>query len=141
MNENRSNSQAKSDYELACKCDSEGRESEAVGHYESALRSLSSLSLEDQRGLLLGLGSTYRCLGRYDESLQVFDRALEMFPAGREYSTFRALTKFNLGRSNECIEDLLNLLIDTTNDEGIRKYGRALRFYADKLDQTWTDPT
>jgi tetratricopeptide (TPR) repeat protein len=141
MTEKSPNSQAKIQYDLACKCDSEGREQEAVQHYELALRQLSSLSDDDQRGLLLGLGSTYRCLGRYHESLATFDRAIEMFPDRREYLTFRALTKYNLGRASECIEDLLNLLVDTTKDEGILNYHRALRFYADKLDQTWTDPT
>lgn len=35
------------------------------------------------------------------------------------------------------IHDLLGLEADTSRDEGIRRYERAIRFYSDKLDQTW----
>ncbi len=132
---------AKVAYERACEHDSEGRESAAVVEYEVALPLIDTLTEEDQRGLLLGLGSTYRCLGRYEESLALFNQAIGRFPDAKEYPAFRALTKFNLGDNKAAVEDLLILLLDTTVDANILKYERPLRFYSDKLDQTWTDPT
>jgi hypothetical protein len=35
------------------------------------------------------------------------------------------------------MELLLNSLADTSADEGILRYRRAIKFYADKLEQTW----
>ncbi len=45
---------------------------------------------------------------------------------------------YNLGRHTEAMELLLINLSDTTSDPAISEYGKAIRFYADKLDQTWT---
>jgi hypothetical protein len=37
----------------------------------------------------------------------------------------------------KAMEILLNSIADTWSDEGILRYRRAIRFYSDKLDQTW----
>jgi tetratricopeptide (TPR) repeat protein len=122
-------------YQMAWTCDSMGKESEAVPFYEQAI---ANGLREGRAGAMLGLGSTYRCLGEYEKSLSVFDQALKEFPDNRSLKAFRALTLFNLGQSEESVGQLLILLLDTTNDESIKSYDRALRFYSDKLNETWT---
>jgi tetratricopeptide (TPR) repeat protein len=124
-------------YQMAWTHDSLGQESQAVSYYERALEY--GLKGEDLRGALLGLGSTYRCLGEYVKSKAIFDQAIEQFPADRSFVVFRSLTQYNLGFHKEAVGDLLLQLLDTTADSQIKMYDRALRFYADKLDQTWTD--
>ncbi len=112
-----------------------GKESDAVPYYVKAIAN--GLSGEDRQGAMLGLGSTYRCLGEYVKSLEVFDQALVEFPEDRAIKVFRALTLHNLGRSEKSIEELLVLLLETSNDPSIKLYEQALRFYSDKLSQTW----
>lgn len=121
-------------YQMAWTCDSMGRESEAVPFYETAI---ANGLKEDRSGAMLGLGSTFRCLGEYEKSLKVFDQAVKEFPGNRSLKVFRALTLYNLGQSEEAVSQLLIQLLDTTKDESIKSYERALRFYSDKLSETW----
>jgi hypothetical protein len=44
---------------------------------------------------------------------------------------------YNIGEYSKAMEILLNSLANTSKDEGILRYQRAIRFYSDKLDQTW----
>lgn len=121
-------------YQIAWTYDSLGQEGKAVPFYEAAL--VNGL-VDDRRGAFLGLGSTYRCLGDYQKSLTVFDRAIGEFPDDRALQVFRALTLYNLGVYDKSVEVLLTQLLDTTNDADIKSYDRALRFYKDKLDDKW----
>lgn len=121
-------------YQIAWTCDSMGKESEAAPYYEKAI---ANGLLEDRKGCFLGLGSTYRCLGEYEKSLKVFDQSIKEFPEDRSLKVFRALTLYNLGKAEESVGQLLIQLIDTTSDESIKSYDGALRFYSDKLNETW----
>jgi tetratricopeptide (TPR) repeat protein len=111
-----------------------GLESEAVAYYE---RALGNGLVHERASALLGLGSTYRCLGEYEKSLRTFDQAIAEFPENRSFRVFRAMTLFNLGRHEDSVSQLLLQLLDTTSDDSIKSYDRALRFYHDKLSQTW----
>jgi len=122
-------------YQVACTYDFLGSESEAVPFYERALEN--GIKGESRRGAFLGLGSTYRCLGEYERSKEVLDRAIEEFPDDRSLKIFSALTLYNLGQQDKCVEAILTQLLDTTSDALIKSYDRALRFYSDKLEQTW----
>lgn len=122
-------------YQAGWTCDYMGKESDAVPYYEKAIEN--GLSGDDLRGALLGLGSTYRCLGEYDKSLSIFDKAVAEFPEDRSLKTFRSLTLYNLGKFQDSVGDLLTQLLDTTSDENIKSYEKALRFYSDKLDEVW----
>lgn len=122
-------------YQVAWTYDVLGNESEAVSFYEKAIAS--GLLGDDLKGAMLGLGSTYRCLGKYDKSLVVFDKAIEEFPEDRSLKTFRALTLYNLGQYQEAVVNLLVQLLDTTGDENIKTYEEALRLYSGKLDEIW----
>ncbi len=121
-------------YLMASLCDQRGQERRAVPFYRLALAAREELSEEDLAGAYLGLGSTYRVLGEYEDSRRVLREGLERFPANRALSTFLTLTLYNLGEHREATSTLLKNLVETTGDPDIRDYGRALAFYADRLD-------
>jgi tetratricopeptide (TPR) repeat protein len=115
--------------------DSMGFEEEAVAHYEAAIAG--ELSDEELRSALLGLGSTYRTLGRDEESDRTFRRGIERFPDFLPLRVFHALTAYNLGRSRESVEQLVKVLLESTSDPAILRYRRSLSAYAEDLDRSW----
>lgn len=122
-------------YQCACSFDLLGEESKAVPFYEKSIQlGLSSKELE---GALLGLGSTYRTLGEYEKSKIIFLKGIESFPNNRAIQTFYSMTLYNLNEYREAMELLLKCLIDTTTDDELLKYEKAINFYSDKLDEIW----
>jgi tetratricopeptide (TPR) repeat protein len=126
---------ARLNYQCAWVCDLRGQERTAVPFYERAIRG--GLAGEDLRGALLGLGSTYRCLGKYRDAAAVLRRGLRAFPEAREFSVFLALVQYNMNQPAAAMESLLRALAETTGDPGLRRYQWALLYYADKLDRKW----
>jgi tetratricopeptide (TPR) repeat protein len=122
-------------YECGATHDKLGRETEAIPFYELAIEQ--GLSGDLLRGALLGLGSSYRCIGEYEKAAEVLRRGVATFPDGREFETFLAMALHNLGRYDQAMEILLRNLAETSSNERILSYRRAILFYADKLDQTW----
>lgn len=112
-----------------------GLERDAIPFYEKAVQI--GLTGEDLQGALLGMGSTYRCIGEYQKAFETFQRAVELFPERHEFRVFLAMTHYNLGQMAKAMELLLNSLAETSKDEGVKAYKDAIQFYADKLDQTW----
>jgi tetratricopeptide (TPR) repeat protein len=123
-------------YHAAWAHDARGLEAQAVPLYERAL----DLGLEgdDARGALLGLGSTYRTLGRYDEAERVLSSGITDHPGERDIEVFYAMALYNAGKPKDACELLLRLLADTTSDPSISAYRRAILLYAHDLDRTWT---
>lgn len=123
-------------YQLAWIHDVMGLEKEAVPYYLKALEL--GLSGEERKGALLGLGSTYRTLGMYEESKKVFINAINEFPDQREFQVFYAMVLYNLKEYDKAMEIMLKQISETSDDEGIQRYKRAISFYSNKLDQVWT---
>lgn len=122
-------------YQCAWSFDLLGVEIQAVPYYEKGIQlGLSSEELEDA---LLGLGSTYRTLGEYEKSKDTFLKAIELFPDNRAIQTFYSMTLYNLSEHSKAMEILLNCLVDTTTDEKIERYKKAINFYANQLDNIW----
>ncbi|MGI1820584.1 tetratricopeptide repeat protein [Exiguobacterium sp. TRN 1102] len=115
--------------------DSLGEESQAVPHYERAIRL--GLTGEELAESYLGLGSTYRALGRYAEAEQLFKEAIEQFPNHGALKVFQAMTHYNVGRHEEATGTLLELLASPKADESIARYRRAIAFYARNLNETY----
>ena len=122
-------------YQCAWIHDLLGLEREAIPFYEKAVET--GISGDDLKSALLGIGSTYRCIGEYQKSIDTFQQALSLFPDSHEFNVFLAMAYYNIGEYAKAMELLLNSLADTSSDEGILRYQRAIRFYSDKLDQTW----
>ncbi|KPN96213.1 tetratricopeptide repeat protein [Lysinibacillus sp. ZYM-1] len=134
VNENPEN--AHYQYQCAWTFDSLGKEKEAVPHYEKAIQ----LRLEPNIlvDAYLGLGSTYRTLGLYKQAKQTFEQAIQEFPEAEHVKVFYAMTLYNLGEHAKSMETLLNTLLRTTHHQGIQDYKRAIHYYGNKLDQTWS---
>ncbi|MEC0171385.1 tetratricopeptide repeat protein [Paenibacillus graminis] len=122
-------------YQLAWTHDVLGLEREAVPYYERSL--LLGLPSEQRMGALLGLGSTYRTLGEYARSKEVLEQGVREFPQQKEFQAFLAMTLHNLGEHMEAMKLLLTLLAETSSDEGIGSYRKAILYYSDKLEQVW----
>ncbi|MEK4349856.1 tetratricopeptide repeat protein [Paenibacillus sp. FSL R5-0475] len=112
-----------------------GLEREAVPYYEKSLTL--GLSTEQRVGALLGLGSTYRTLGEYENSKAILEQAIQEYPENKEFPVFLAMTLHNLGDHSLAMGMLLKLLAETSADEGIRSYSKAISYYSDKLGQVW----
>ncbi|WP_282173106.1 tetratricopeptide repeat protein [Cytobacillus firmus] len=122
-------------YQCAWSFDLIGEESEAVHFYEKAIKL--GLPSKELKGALIGLGSTYRTLGEYEKSRNIFLKGIESFPDNRAIKTFYSMTLYNLNEHSKAMELLLNCLIDSTTDVEISKYRKAISFYSNKLDETW----
>jgi len=117
--------------------DSLGEEHAAVPYYERAL----ALGLigEERLQAYVGLGSTYRVIGQFQEASDVLDRALLEFPDAHVLHAFLAMTEYNLGQADRAVGRLLKTLATTSSDTSIQTFDRALRYYADHLDEIVTD--
>ncbi|UYP09616.1 tetratricopeptide repeat protein [Priestia megaterium] len=122
-------------YQCAWSFDILGEEEKAVSFYENAIKI--GLPSKDMEGAVLGLGSTYRALGEYEKSKDIFVKGTELFPDNHVIKVFYSMTLYNLKEHSKAMELILKCLINTTNDNEILSYKRALNFYSDKLDQTW----
>lgn len=122
-------------YHYAWLCDNMERETEARPKYEKALEL--GLNGEDLKGCYLGLGSTYRCIGEYEKSIALFDKAINEFPTNNEYKVFKAMALYNVDKHKEAMYLLLNVIAATSNDKGIQEYQKAIAYYSDKLDKKY----
>lgn len=122
-------------YHIAWTHDALGKETDAAPAYEKAIAL--GLSGENLEGALLGLGSTYRCLGDYQNSKRVFAQAMQTFPNNGAFKVFNALTEYNLHNHSEAMYLLIMELVKSSNDPSIQKYAHVLEFYSDKLDQNF----
>jgi tetratricopeptide (TPR) repeat protein len=122
-------------YQTACVHDFLGFEREAVPFYLAAIQN--GLSGDDLRCAYLGLGSTYRTLGMYEESKKTFLGGLQQFPAATEIKVFLAMTQYNLAEYHIAVASLLNIIADTTADSETKSYARAIREYSENLDRVW----
>ncbi|MFE9251583.1 tetratricopeptide repeat protein [Streptomyces sp. NPDC007088] len=121
-------------YQTAWTHDVLGLEAEAVPFYERALAEPAALTVEDRAGALLGLGSTYRVLGRFEDAVRVLRQGVTEFPGDGALRTFLAMALHHTGEHTEAMGLLLALLADTSEDRRVREYHKAIRHYAQDLD-------
>lgn len=122
-------------YQCAWIHDLLGLEREAIPFYQRALDQ--GLHSDDLRSALLGMGSTYRCIGEYQKAIETFQHALTLFENSYEFKVFLAMAYHNVHEHEKAMQLLLTCLVETSQDDGIQRYQRAIRFYSDKLNQTW----
>ena len=122
-------------YQCAWIHDLLGLEREAIPFYQKAIQE--GLKGDELKSALLGMGSTYRCIGEYQKSIETLQHALTLFPDSHEFRVFLAMAYYNINEHSKAMELLLNSLVNTSKDEGVFRYQRAIRFYSDKLNQIW----
>ena len=118
-------------YQCAWTHDAMGLEHGAAPFYEQAI--CCGLAGEELEGALLGLGSTYRCIGEYEKAEATLHRGMMEFPANYAMRVFLAMALHNLGKHDEAMEYLLNCIADTSLSPHVTRFRRAIRFYSDKL--------
>jgi tetratricopeptide (TPR) repeat protein len=119
-------------YQTAWVHDRLGLEAEAVPFYERALAS--GLATEHRVGAYVGLGSTYRVLGRYEEAQSTLQRGLAEFPGNAAMRTFLAMALYNLGAAHDGLGLALSVLAETSGDPDVQRYRAAIEYYAGDLD-------
>ena len=119
-------------YQCAWTYDVMGDERNAAPLYERALAL--GLSGADRRGALLGLGSTYRNIGEHSKSAAILRQGISEYEDGREFQVFLAITLYDMGEYAEAMRLLLRNLAETTQNETLKQYERALQFFAGNLD-------
>jgi tetratricopeptide (TPR) repeat protein len=129
-------------YQTAIVHDNLGLERESIPFYIQTLtQGLSgpdtATKLMKRERAFLGLGSTYRGLGEYQQAEETLRRGLREFPQSRPLQVFLAMTLYNTQRYKEAMELVLTNLLETTSDETLQYFKRGLLFYALHLDETW----
>lgn len=120
-------------YQTAVVHDNLGLEREAVPYYTRALDQ--GLAGPDRERALMGLGSTYRNLGEYQNAEETLRRGMQEFPENRAIQVFLALTLYNRQSYREAMEIVLRNLLATTADEKLQYFKRPLDYYATHLDE------
>ncbi len=128
---------ARLNYQIACTYDPQGLEADAIPFYERALAL--GLAGEDRRGALLGLGSSYRCLEQYADAVRTLERGSAEFPDAPEFEVFMALALYNMGQHRRSTQLLLNHIAKYPGHDRIRRYQRAIHFYADQPDPPYEE--
>ena len=122
-------------FQMAVVHDNLGRSREAIPFY---LRTLEQgLSGADLERALMGLGSTYRGLGEYQQAEAILRRGMREFPDNRAIQVFLAMTLYNLQNYKEAMELVLSNLMATTSDEKLQYFKRGISYYALHLDEIW----
>ena len=85
-------------------------EREAILFYEKAIQT--GLSDDELKSALLGMGSTYGCVGEYQKSIETFQQALTWFPNSHEFNVFPAMAYYNIGEHSTAMELSLNSLVN-----------------------------
>lgn len=122
-------------YQCAWSFDCLGEEAKAVPYYEKAIQG--NLDELDLQNAYLGLGSTFRALGEYERSKAVLCVAIKVFPNNEALQVFYGMTLYNLNEHQSAMEFLLKCIVNSSSDSNVQKYKRAIKFYSDKLDETW----
>ena len=127
-------------YQTAIVHDNLGLEREAIPFYVRTLaQGLSgpdtATGLMRRERAFLGLGSTYRALGEYQKAEETLRRGRAEFPQSRVLQVFLALALYNTQKPKEAMELVLTNLLETTSDETLQYYKRALSYYASHLDE------
>ena len=94
-------------YQYAWSFDILEEEEKAVPYYENAIKI--GLPSKDMEGAILGLGSTYRALGEYENSKDVFLKGMELFPDNHAIQVFYSMTLYNLKEHSKAMELILKL--------------------------------
>lgn len=124
-------------YEVGGSYDVLGDEREAIEFYEEAIEE--GLSGEDLQECLICLGSCRRVIGEFAGAVKALETAVAQFPDNKSGHTFLSLAYYANGQKEEAMRTLLDVLLQTTENEDILAYTDVLEFYKDNLDAVWEE--
>lgn len=114
-----------------------GNEVEAVEYYERAIAA--GLDAEDLRGTLLGLGSTYRVIGRDADAVRTLAAGVARFPDDAAMRAFYALALHSAGAHTRATQEFLRVILETSASPDVERYRRALTEYMEHPDELWLE--
>jgi predicted Zn-dependent protease len=118
-------------YQAAWVHDLLGLEPEAVPYYERALAL--GIGEPDREGLVLGLGSTYRNVGRHADAVSLLSDGVRAYPGNAALRCFLALAQHSAGQPDVALATALSIVLDTCPEPSVERYRRALTWYRDDL--------
>jgi len=124
-------------YQAAWTHDRMGLEAESVPFDERAIAA--GLDGEELRGVLLGLGSTYRVIGRDADAVRTLAHGVPRFPDDAAMRTFSALALHSAGDHTRVTQEFLGVILDTSASPEVERYRRALTDYREHPDELWLD--
>lgn len=124
-------------YEVGGSYDVMGEEKEAIPFYQKAIKA--GLDGDDLQECLVCLGSSQRNVGQFEEAVETLEKVVNQFPDDNSGKVFLALAYYSEAREDEAVRLLLELLLETTNDQKILDYADPLDYYKDNLDEVWDD--
>lgn len=122
-------------FECACAHDLLGLEVQAIPYYEKALEA--GLSEPQRKTAYTNLGSSYRCIGEYEQAEAILLQAQEQYPEDEVVKVFLAMTRYNLGKTEDCVRELLHVIVRLRELNDRVEYQRAIAFYAEHLEEIW----
>jgi len=111
--------------------DAEGREAEAIKHYDRAYQL--GVPAEMRRKFLVGYGSTLRNVGRAEEAVAVLAEAHAADPDYPAYTAFLALALMSAGHPRAALAAMLGCALDAVPRAAWNGYDRALGEYQKEL--------
>src|SRR5262245_65876280 len=112
-------------------CDRDGREREAVGHYDAA--HALGVPADSRRRFLVGYGSTLRNVGRLEESVAILGEALAADPDYAPFKIFLGLALHSSGHHAAAVATLLDALLDLDGGGSLDGFERAVGEYQKEL--------
>ncbi len=114
--------------------DREGRETEAIKHYDRAWQL--GVPEELRKKFLVGYGSTLRNVGRADDAVTILAEAVAAYPDYPALQAFLALALFSTGHPRAALAAMLGVVLDVA-PERLDGYDRALtEYHQELLDQS-----
>jgi tetratricopeptide (TPR) repeat protein len=125
---------AREHMEAAYALDRKGDEHGAIRHYDEAYAL--GVPADEEKGFLVGYGSTLRNVGRVDDAVGVLARAVEKYPGYAPLAAFLSLALLDAGHPRAALAAMLGIVLDGGRLDG---YERALGEYHQAL-LTPSDP-
>lgn len=120
-------------YQMAWCLDNLGLEHEAIHYFHKSINN--NLELIYLKDAYIGLGSTYRSIGKYKEAEHILNEGLTKFDDSPVLKIFLAITQYNMNNNQKSVSLLIDTLLTNVENTEIHEYKNALKFYNENLDK------
>jgi len=124
-------------YEVGGSYDVLGEERDAISYYEKAVEA--DLEGDDLQECLICLGSCNRVIGEFEDSVQWLETAVKQFPDNKSGHVFLSLAYYSNDQKEDAMRTLMEVLLETTENEDIQSYADVFEFYKDNLEEVWDE--
>lgn len=124
-------------YEVGGSYDVLGEERDAIPYYEQAIDA--GLVGDDLQECLICLGSCNRVIGEFEESVEALETTVSQFPDNKSGHVFLALAYYSNDQKEDAMRTLMEVLLETTQNEDILSYADVFEFYKDNLEEVWDE--